>query len=364
VSSDSLGLHICLALKKNVIGLFGPTPAIEVYMYGCGIAVTARAPYECIPCCKPVCDKKSNAWNILAPKGYMNTLEKCSQGIVLPVAYNYIGLFLTLSCDVGCSYCINRYGLDAEPSSRNMSGEQWVRSLNRLMCHSDIPITLQGGEPSMHPEFVWIINNIDRRIPIDILTNLRFDVHGFIRSVDPRRLRRKAPYPSIRASYHPGYMDIEELVSKASMMAKAGFSIGIFCVDHPAFSAKVREAARLCAEAGIDFRTKEFLGYYGGRLYGTFRYPDSTGVASRKACKCRTSELLIAPDGRVFRCHHDLYRAIGAIGSILDESFRIRHEFLPCVNYGDCNPCDVKVKTNRHQIFGHTSVEIIDIHDS
>jgi len=45
VSSDSLGLHICLALKKNVIGLFGPTPAIEVYMYGCGIAVTARAPY-------------------------------------------------------------------------------------------------------------------------------------------------------------------------------------------------------------------------------------------------------------------------------------------------------------------------------
>jgi len=153
----------------------------------------------------------------------MNTLEKCSQGIVLPVAYNYIGLFLTLSCDVGCSYCINRYGLDAEPSSRNMSGEQWVRSLNRLMCHSDIPITLQGGEPSMHPEFVWIINNIDRRIPIDILTNLRFDVHGFIRSVDPRRLRRKAPYPSIRASYHPGYMDIEELVSKASMTGESWF---------------------------------------------------------------------------------------------------------------------------------------------
>ena len=36
-------------------------------------------------------------------------------------------------------------------------------------------------------------------------------------------------------------------------------------------------------------------------------------------------------------------------------------EFRPCEFYGDCNPCDVKVKTNRFQIFGHTSVEMKNI---
>ena len=38
-------------------------------------------------------------------------------------------------------------------------------------------------------------------------------------------------------------------------------------------------------------------------------------------------------------------------------------EYRDCYVYGDCNPCDVKVKTNRFQQFGHTSVDIIDIRE-
>ncbi|MGE4267720.1 MAG: glycosyltransferase family 9 protein [Deferribacterales bacterium] len=34
ITCDSLGLHIALALNKNVIGLFGPTNATEVFFYG------------------------------------------------------------------------------------------------------------------------------------------------------------------------------------------------------------------------------------------------------------------------------------------------------------------------------------------
>jgi hypothetical protein len=35
-----------------------------------------------------------------------------------------------------------------------------------------------------------------------------------------------------------------------------------------------------------------------------------------------------------------------------------------CYNFGDCNPCDVKIKTNRFQEYGHTSVEIININNT
>jgi hypothetical protein len=47
----------------------------------------------------------------------------------------------------------------------------------------------------------------------------------------------------------------------------------------------------------------------------------------------------------------------------LDEDFTQEKvdEFRDCYYYGSCNPCDVKVKTDRFQKFGHTSVEIKDI---
>jgi len=38
-------------------------------------------------------------------------------------------------------------------------------------------------------------------------------------------------------------------------------------------------------------------------------------------------------------------------------------EYRDCKFYGDCNPCDIKVKTNRFQQSGHTSVDIINIRE-
>jgi heptosyltransferase II len=39
ITTDSLGLHLALAMKKNVIGLFGPTSADQVHFYGRGRAL-------------------------------------------------------------------------------------------------------------------------------------------------------------------------------------------------------------------------------------------------------------------------------------------------------------------------------------
>jgi len=66
--------------------------------------------------------------------------------------------------------------------------------------------------------------------------------------------------------------------------------------------------------------------------------------------RCRTTELLIDPGGDVFRCHRDLYSGETPIGNILDPEFYIDEGFRECDSYGFCNPCDVKLKTNRFQI--------------
>jgi len=144
---------------------------------------------------------------------------------------------------------------------------------------------------------------------------------------------------------------------------QAGFSIGIFSILHPQFRQEVSQAQKRCENLGIDFRTKEFLGEFNGQMYGAYLYPEAVGDGERKRCLCRTSELIIGPDGKFFKCHYDLYKDFPPIGNLLEPDFKIVDIFRECNQFGDCNPCDIKIKTNRFQIYGHTSVEIKDIRD-
>ena len=58
VSSDTLGLHLGIALKKKVLGLFGPTPYKEVYFYGRGKAIVSEPIPDCMPCFSSTCKKE------------------------------------------------------------------------------------------------------------------------------------------------------------------------------------------------------------------------------------------------------------------------------------------------------------------
>jgi len=280
--------------------------------------------------------------------------------IIIPPHYNYIGVFLTLACNLRCSYCINLFGEEGPPK-KHLTGPEWVEGLNRIVSRPDLPVTLQGGEPSLHKGFIHIINNLKPELPIDILTNLQFDVDEFIDQVDPERIKRDSPYASIRVSYHPETMELDPLVEKTLKMLDAGFSIGIWGVLHPKQEAEVRRAQKHCKALGIDFRFKEFLGEYEGRMYGTYKYEGSTEGRFSKTVLCKTTELILGSEGGVYRCHSDIYEGREPVGSIMDPAYELEDIYRPCHVFGHCNPCDVKVKTNRFQEFGHTSVDIKEI---
>jgi hypothetical protein len=280
-----------------------------------------------------------------------------SNKINIPEDFNYIAVFLSLACNMNCSYCINHH-LSNASNKKMMSGKEWSQGLNRIISRSDLPLTLQGGEPTLHKEFYDIVNNVERNLEIDLLTNLESDIHVFMDNIAPGRLKRDAHYASIRVSYHPEEMDLNLLVDKVSVMLQRGYSIGVWAVEHPHCMESIEKARDLCEARGIDFRTKEFLGLYNGMLYGKYKYPDAVTGQERKTVMCESSELIIGPSGDIFRCHHDLYQDMKPIGHILDGDFQIKKEFLTCHNFGNCNPCDIKIKTNRFQVFGHTSVEI------
>ncbi|MEK7578415.1 MAG: radical SAM protein [Patescibacteria group bacterium] len=267
-------------------------------------------------------------------------------------------MFFTFFCNLKCSFCINNF--ESSPRNlkkRHLTGEEWLRGLNRIVSRPDLPLTLQGGEPTLHKDFARIVNGIRKDLNIDVLTNLR-DEKIFLENITPNRLKRKSPYASIRVSFHPEQMDILELKSKVLRMLRNNFSVGIWGVVHPLQKKDVESAQKLCQGAGIDFRLKEFLGEYGGKMYGQYKYPKAVAKKTRREVMCRTTELLIGPDGNIYRCTADLYGGRQPIGHILDPDFQIEDKFRACCWFGHCNPCDVKLKTDRFQRFGHCSVEI------
>lgn len=287
--------------------------------------------------------------------------------ITIPDNYNYLAFFINLNCNLACHYCIN---LNEEGSSRKsvhrkpMNGKEWAEAINRLQIErDDMPITLQGGEPTLHKDFFEIINGVRPDIKLDLLTNFMFDVDAFIQNIPPERFTRDAKYAAIRVSYHPGQNDIDDLILKAKKMADAGFYVGIYSVMVPSNQIHIMGIQERCHNEGIDFRVKEYLGFDGQNWHGTYRYPEAISQKVEKYCDCKTSELIVGPTGDVYRCHSDLYESRAPIGYILDPEFKIEEVHRPCYVFGHCNPCDIKIKTNRHQEFGHTSVDIQNIRE-
>lgn len=85
----------------------------------------------------------------------------------------YFGVFLTLGCSLNCDYCVQKISLPNQPVAHYpiVSGEEWVTALNAiaertkrrfLRPSKKKKLSITGGEPTLHPDFIYIINNLDR----------------------------------------------------------------------------------------------------------------------------------------------------------------------------------------------------------
>ncbi len=266
----------------------------------------------------------------------------------------YIGVFLTLSCPLSCSYCLNQAGR-LKIKRQEIEAKQWIDFFNSLTLPSNLPLTFQGGEPSSYKGFWELLQGIKNELKIDLLTNLEFDLGLFTKFAKREHFTREAPYASIRVSFHPENMSWSETLTKVQILQKEGFRIGLYLVNHPRHQQDILKWQEDALKNEVDFRLKDFLGEYQGKRYGNYKYNQQM---VKELVECKASELLLSPEGSIYRCHRDLYadeHALAQISTLKDFSLA---EFRSCLNYGQCHPCDIKIKTNRFQEFGHTSVEI------
>lgn len=72
VVSDSLALHLAVALKKKVISLFGPTSSSEIDLYGRGQKVIS--PLDCTCCYRIRCNKRPNCMDTISVEMVFNSI--------------------------------------------------------------------------------------------------------------------------------------------------------------------------------------------------------------------------------------------------------------------------------------------------
>ncbi len=285
-----------------------------------------------------------------------------SERVIIPENYDYVGIYLTEKCHLACSYCITKHHNSSFGNNgiSSFQPDQWVDGLNRLELPDGVPLTLQGGEPFLYKGIWDILDNVTHKI--DILTALPpfLSKDDFLKLKSLDWNKRETPYPTIRVSYHKGQNQFKDLVNRVSLLQEV-LSIGIYFLngyDHK--EGEIQEMKNYAKAHGVELREKEYLGHLNGEHRGTYLYEGAAdGVNKGIKVFCKNSVVPVAPDGNIYRCHSDLYfsRKKLSIGNI-NKDVQFPKEHLECNNYGLCSECDVKVKTNHHQIYGYTSVDI------
>jgi len=75
VTSDSLCVHLGLALNKKLVVLYGPTHADETYLYGQGIKSLPEVDYKCIPCFASACFQKKSCMEFIIPEKVLDAVK-------------------------------------------------------------------------------------------------------------------------------------------------------------------------------------------------------------------------------------------------------------------------------------------------
>ncbi len=281
------------------------------------------------------------------------------------------GVFLNLDCNLNCHYCVQRISLPARPLANYpiRSGKEWVRALNaignrtqrRFLRRRRIKkLSILGGEPTVYPDFLYVVNHLDKNWKITVTSNFNSpfferDVSFFKKEIkNKNRLRFNGSLHFIRTP-------VEKFIANVRKLDKAGICVHtLFVVAHPAH---LRQAIAYRGELSkIHPRVKlqRFLGFYQGKLYpqendypvdeeqkdGISNYPlyrEAFGQKPSAPIFCHSDKVLIAPNGNIYNCHYKVYTAHkDKLGNLFEDGLCLRiprHYFL-CRDFGFCNPCD------------------------
>lgn len=282
----------------------------------------------------------------------------------------YFGVFLNLNCSLSCEYCVQKISLPQIPIARYriVSGEQWVRALNVIIDRTKkrflrFPkkkkLSITGGEPSLHPDFIYILNNLDNDWKITVTSN--FTSVFFDNDIKFLRQIKRRSNLKFNASFHFMHTPIAKFIENVLKVKKAGhFVHSLFIVAHPQHMKEISQYQNELLKIHPSVKLQRFFGRYNGNIYPHESAYDivceqEDGIRNYEAYRegfnqngkgdmyCRMRKVLFAPNGDIYNCHYKLYTEHkDKFGNIFNEDVHIvmPQDFFLCHDYGFCNPCD------------------------
>ena len=79
-------------------------------------------------------------------------------------------IILTAKCNQRCLHCYGNYGMEVPPNE--LTGEEWDKVFEDLVKNNVFYINISGGEPTVHPDFLEIIESLKKhKLHFIITTN-------------------------------------------------------------------------------------------------------------------------------------------------------------------------------------------------
>ncbi|MFK7743284.1 MAG: radical SAM protein [Planctomycetota bacterium] len=253
--------------------------------------------------------------------------------------------YLTARCNFACDYCIQKPkmvpGQRRKPWGRyqELTGRQWVESLNAYPVRPEHPLILTGGEPSLHKDFAFIASRLEG-FDLDMTSNLTFDIDAFAKEMRAHNKTFKTSFHT----YHPKFISPEKWLDQAERLRDSGI------VDEPTFSMvnlqrfphfrddehdeNIVKLAQLADRRGLLYQFNEFRGTHMGEGFNR---------EHKYKIDCTSAWVNIDPEGEVYNCQYHLTERKNSFGNVtrIDSCRPLPKmgEFFSCTDFGYCDPC-------------------------
>ncbi|MCQ9208128.1 MAG: radical SAM protein [Omnitrophica bacterium] len=279
------------------------------------------------------------------------------------------GVFLSLGCNLRCPYCIQKISLPQKPLAcyHSLAGKEWVEALNaisnrtkkRFLRPARIKkLSILGGEPTIYPDFLYVINNLDKNYKLTVTSN--FDSPFFNQQTDFKQIKHKARL-RFNGSLHFIHTPLDRFIANVQKLKRSRVNVHtLFLVAHPAYLDQALDYKKQLLKIHPRVKLQRFLGFHQGSLYprasdynveqdqkdGIYNYAlyqEGFGQEKASSIFCHSDKVLIAPNGDIYNCHYKLYAAHKErLGNLFEDEVNVHipREYSPCQDFGFCNPCD------------------------
>lgn len=288
----------------------------------------------------------------------------------------YLFLCPTLKCTMSCDYCVQ---YTANKDVRKINNAVDAPKATEWLLKNKISdkLAVAGGEPTIHPEFRWIIESLHEHFNITVTTNL---FSGLFNDMSEFCSWAKKYPVRWNTSYHPNQgMSATLFIGRIKIMKSSGVFVDqVSSVDSNYLDENtIKKLSSAKIGWSMQYNTNPFGTNTGNGIATDFDngevlpkssndirhhnlhkfkdwdrflnnyedYVEMCGQRSVKKVQCKTDRVIIGPDNYIYPCHATCYRQEKelAYGNIYETDMVEYKEYTNIINcniFGHCDVCD------------------------